>query len=207
MAEFDPKKANTNDWGVIGGGAAVLIASMLGWYGTSGGDIAGYSLNTSISGWSSGFLAVLGILLCIAAAAFTAYRVFAAAKLPDLPLTPNALVLALSGAGAVLILLRLITFDRRAVAGFSVGPKIGVFLALIGAAVMAYFAYRSFQTSGEKMAFDSSKMPKSAAATTAAPGVVPPPPAGFAPPPPAAAAAPSEHDGDDHSGHDHPHPH
>lgn len=214
MAEFDLKKASTTDRGVIGGGAVVLIASLFPWYGTSG-DLAGFAYNRSISGWSSGLLAVLGILLCIAAAGLVAYRVFGPGNTPDLPLSENAFPLALSGLGLVSILLRLLTFDRAGGGGFSVGPKIGVFLALIGAAAQAYFAYRAFKASGEKMAFDNTKMPKFAGPSAPPATGWAPPPASGAPAAPAAAsssapaappAAPQPHE-HDHGvdGHDHPH--
>lgn len=222
MAEFDPKKANNDDWGVIGGGAVVLVSSFLAWYGVSGEAIPGLRLNSSISGWDSKFLAVLGILLCTAAAAWVAYRVFGSGKTPDLPVGPNLLALILSGLGAILILLRLITFDRDSIPGYSIGPKYGVFLALAGAAVQSFFAFRSFKASGEQMAVDKTRMPGATSSTAAvgtgagsAPGGWTAPPVAQDAPPPAYDAPPAPmdtppmteppHAHDEHDGHDHPH--
>ncbi|HZG96087.1 MAG TPA: hypothetical protein VEZ46_15400 [Mycobacteriales bacterium] len=203
MAEFDPKKANNDDWGVIGGGAVVLISSFFAWYGTSGAG----AFDASASGWDSGFLALLAILLCTAAAAWVAFRVFGSGNAPDMPVGPNLLALVLAGVGAVFILLRLVTFERESVGPISVGPKFGVFIALLAAIAQAFFAWRLFKASGEQMAVDKSRMPSRPATAGAGPvdggqagyagppaGYAPPPapPAGYAPPPapPAGYAAP-----------------
>jgi hypothetical protein len=199
VAQFDAKKATNDDWGVIGGGAVVLVSSFLAWYGTSGGGI-----NVSASGWDSGFLAVLAILLCTAAAAWVAFRVFGSGNAPDMPVGPNLLALGMAGLGAVLILLRLLTFDRASAGGFSVGPKFGVYIALLAAIAQTFFAWRLFKTSGEQLAVDKSKMPSRPA--TAGAGAAPVdgghagyagPPAGYAPPPapPTGFAAPQANPG------------
>ena len=198
MAEFDPKKANNDDWGVIGGGAVVLISSFFAWYGTSGAG----AFDASASGWDSGFLALLAILLCTAAAAWVAFRVFGSGNAPDMPVGPNLLALVLAGVGAVFILLRLVTFERESVGPISVGPKFGVFIALLAAIAQAFFAWRLFKASGEQMAVDKSRMPSRPAAAGAGPvdgghAGYAGPPAGYAPPPapPAGYAAPQAHPG------------
>lgn len=206
MAEFDPKKVHKNDWGVIGGGAAVLIASFLPWFSLNLPDILGSSYDASRNGLNSGFLSWFAVLCAVAAAGIVGARIMGVV-LPKFQFGERTIVLALAGVAALFILLKLLL-------GFHGWDRgIGLILAVIGAVVQAFFAYTAFAASGERADIDRMRADRAAkaaatAATTATPGAVPPPPAGFAPPPPpAAAAAPHDHDGDDHSGHDHPHPH
>lgn len=149
MAAFDAKKVTTYDWGVIAGGAAVLVFSFFPWYGTSG-SVAGIGFSASRSGWDT-FLGILGVLLCVAAAVFVlATRAFAV-RSPDMPVGPSLLALALAGLGTLLIVIRLLTYDRASSGGFSVGPKIGIWLALLAAIIETASAFMLFRTSGEKL--------------------------------------------------------
>ncbi len=149
MASFDAKRYTTNDWGVIGGGALVLISSFLPWYGASS-----KFFSASVSGWSAGFTAWFSILLCIAAAAFVLARV-AGVNMPTMPMGPALLVLGLSGLALVLMVIRFLTLPKGGGgilgSGFSYGPRIGIFLALIGALVQVAAAVLSFRSSGERM--------------------------------------------------------
>lgn len=164
MATFDAKKVSTYDWAVIGGGAAVFIFSFLPWYGTSGSVAGlGISVNRSVSGWDS-FLGILGILLCVAAAGFVlATRAFAL-RSPQLPVGPALLAMGLAGLGTLFILIRLLSYDRQSLGGISLGPKIGVFLALLAAIVETAAAFMLFRASGEKV---SGTGPAAAAPPTA----------------------------------------
>ncbi len=149
MAAFDPKKYGTNDWGVIGGGVLVLISSVLPWYGASFGGIS-----TSDSGWGAGPTAILAILLCLAAAGFILARA-AGVAMPSMPVGPALLVLGLSGLALLLIVIRFLTLPKGGggILGstFSYGPRIGIFLALIGALIQVGSAVLAFRTSGERM--------------------------------------------------------
>lgn len=149
MAAFDAKKVTPYDWGVIGGGAAVLVFSLLPWYGSSG-SVAGIGFSASRSAWSYP-LAVLAVLLCVAAAGFVlATRAFGV-RSPDMPVAPSLLALGLAGLGTIFILLRLVSYDRASGGGISVGPKIGIWLALLAAIVETASAFMLFRTSGEKL--------------------------------------------------------
>jgi hypothetical protein len=175
MAQFDAKQVHTNDWGVMGGGLLVLISSFLAWYGYDSKSSFGH-FSASIGGWSAGFFAWFGILLCIAAAVIVALRVFSGPSI-NLPVTPALLALGLSGLAVLLFLLRWLTLPSGSGGGFGssfkYGARIGLFLALIGAIAQAVFAFLAFRASGEKMAFGNTG------------GAAPPAPGGYdAPPPP-----------------------
>ena len=64
MAQFDAKTVHKNDWGVIGGGAVVLVASFLTWFSV---NIAGF-ISVDRNGWNSGFFSWFGVLCAIVAA-------------------------------------------------------------------------------------------------------------------------------------------
>ncbi len=148
MPVISGRNVNTSDVGIVGGGAVLLISSFLPWYGASGG---GFS--ASVSGWSAGFTAWFSILLGIAVAGAVAARVFGDVRLPAAGGAGPALILTGVATFAVLlILLRLLTLPSGGgFTGFSYGPRIGLFLGLIGAAVEAVFGFLSFRTSGETL--------------------------------------------------------
>lgn len=203
MAQFDAKTVHKNDWGVIGGGAAVFIASFLPWY-----SLGPYDVN----GWDSKFLATMGILLAIAAAVIVGLRVYGV-DLPKLGIGWRTIVLGLAGLSAVFLILRFII--DPADGPISLDKGIGLFIAVIGSIVAAVFAYFAFSESGERADIDRMRAERAAnrpapaapaAVSDSAPAgyVAPPPapPAGYAAPP--AAAEPHDHDHGDHEGHDHP---
>jgi hypothetical protein len=176
LAEFDPKAVHRNDWGVIGGGVAVFVASFMRWFGF---DFAGM-FEVSRTGWNSGLLAWLGILCAVSAAAVVAALVIGAA-LPSLPLGWRSVVLALAAVATLCLVLTLgvgSTFQ-----GLSLGRSFGLFLALIAAIVQAVFAYLAFAASGETV--DLSKLGTRAGSGGAA---TPAPPTG---PPATGSAAPA----------------
>jgi hypothetical protein len=149
MATFDAKKVSTYDWGVIAAGAVVLITSFLPWYGSSG-KVAGFGFSATRSGWAT-FLGILAILLLVAAAGFVlATRAFAV-RAPQMPVGPAALVVGLAGLGTALLLIRLLSYDRASGGGISVGPKIGIFIALLAAIVETAMAYLLLRASGERI--------------------------------------------------------
>jgi hypothetical protein len=185
MAEFDVKQLKGNDRFIVGGGVLVFLASFFPWYGGSFSG-AGSSFSSSVRGWSAGGLAVLGILLCVAAAAFVVLTIMGTLKDVTLPTGPALLVAGASGLGAVFFLLRWITLPSGGVSGlagsYHYGPRIGLFLALGGAVVQAAFAVLSFRTSGETI--PGLGQPGG----TAVPPPPPPPPS--YPPPPVTPPAP-----------------
>lgn len=199
MAQFDAKTVHKNDWGVLGGGAVVLVASFLTWFSV---DVASV-ISVSRNGWNNGFLGWLGVLSAIVAAGIVAARVFGV-DLPKVALGWRTIVLALAGLGALCIVLKLL-FGFN---GWSRG--IGLFLAVIGAIVQVVFAYFAFAASGERADIDKMRADRAATKAAAAPVVPaapaagamtppPPPPSGYVPPAVDVTDAPHDHD------HDHPH--
>ena len=73
---FDPKTVKPNDWGVLGGAAAIFIVSLIPSYISY--DLGGVSfpgVPTGVNAWQS--YATLGLLFLFAAGVIVALRVFA----------------------------------------------------------------------------------------------------------------------------------
>jgi hypothetical protein len=166
MPGFDLKQISRNDQGILGAGILAFIASFLPFYGVSGGH--GF-VNYSVTAWHS--YGLLGLLFVFAAAVIVALRVFANVQLPKLPVGVTVLVTGLAGLGTLLLILRGFTYPSASGGGVSVGVKWGAYIVFIAGIAMTVFAFLSFRASGEKIAWDSSAMPKSA---PAAGGPVPP---------------------------------
>ena len=115
-------------------GLVFFIDSFLPWYGFS---IAGFG-GANISGWSSGGLAVLSILLAILAMAFAAVRVFGV-KLNLGSVNDGVVYLALGGGAFVFALLRFLTATHL--------TKYGLFIAIIAGGVLAFGGWQKFNAS------------------------------------------------------------
>jgi hypothetical protein len=109
-------------------------------------------LSASTNAWTG--YAVLGLLLIFAAAGITALRVFAAAKLPPLPIGPNLLVGGLAAIGTLLVILRGFTYPHGSALGASVGVMWGGYILMIAGIAVTVFAALNFRASGEKVAWD-----------------------------------------------------
>lgn len=125
-----------DDAGVLAGGAVVLLFSFVTWFG-SPLDIV------RVSGWSSGVVSLLAVLLAITAGAVVALRVFAGVTLPELPWGWSFLVLAAAGTATLLLVLKVLI-------GYSGWDRnLGLYLCLLGAAGQTVFAWLAFRASGE----------------------------------------------------------
>jgi hypothetical protein len=120
----------------------LLISLFLPWYGVSV-DVAGFSASTSGSGWEAlGFIDILLFLMSVAAIAVVAAR--AAGALPeDIP--APVILLGLGAFALLLVLYRIIDIpvDGNVPDEVDLSRKIGVFIALIGAAAVAYGGWRT----------------------------------------------------------------
>lgn len=141
MAQFDFKRLDKNDQGVIIAGAVVFVAGFLPWFGGLGG---------AIIGWSAGFTGFMSILLCLLAAVFVGLRA-AQVGMPKLPAGPALVALGLAGLGLLLMVIRFATLPRGSGFGLSYGPRFGLFLALIAAIAEVAFAFLAFRSSGETL--------------------------------------------------------
>jgi hypothetical protein len=188
MPGFDLKQIKRNDQGVIGAGILAFIASFLPFYGVSY-NFGGVHESASVNAWHS--WGIIGLLFVFVAAGIVAARVFANASLPTLPIGVSVLVLGLAGLGTLLLILRGITYPSASGLGGSVGVKWGGIVLFIFGAAETVFAFLTFKASGEKIAWDSSAMPKSAP-SAGGPGQPVPPaaPYGNAQPYGSAPAAP-----------------
>jgi hypothetical protein len=191
MPGFDVKQIKRNDQVILGAGILFLLLSFFApFYGVSYHGAGGFGGSASVTAWHSyGFLAVLLIIIAVA---IVAYRVFANGSLPALPIGPNLLVVAVSGLGTLLLLLRGFTYKSASGGGYSVGLKWGAWVLYILAIAVVVGAVLNLMGSGEKVAWDPTAMNKGGGSATG--GVVPPaapyPPQGAAPSYPPAADYP-----------------
>jgi hypothetical protein len=138
---MDTSRLTTGDIVAGVGGVVLLISLWLPWYEASV-SVAGFSASGSASGWESmGFIDILLFLIAIAVIALVAAR--ATGQLPAE--VPAAVVLVGLGALAVLLVLyRIIDIPAEDVPDqVDLSRKVGVFVALIGAAAAAYGGWRT----------------------------------------------------------------
>jgi hypothetical protein len=164
MPGFDLKQINRNDQGIVGAGIVAFIASFLPFWGVSSSG-SGFHYSASVNAWHS--WGILGLLFVFVAAGIVAARVLGNKNLPKLPVGVNVLVAGLAGLGTLLLILRGFTYPHASVPGGSYGVKWGGYVLFIVGIVETVFAFMNFKASGEKIAWDSSAIPKSAPAGTA----------------------------------------
>jgi hypothetical protein len=191
------EKTTTGRLIAAGGGLLLIISLFLSWYGINVGGAAGQfttGLDTSANGWQSldiGDLVFLIVgLLAIAPAAFDIFDLEI-----ELPFDVGFVALVGGIISVLWIILRILDkpgpdIPDNAVVDVSVGLKIGIFLALIGAALVVFGGLRQTQEEDAGTTFtDPVSGQQYAAPAAPAPGVpqqAPPPqapPAPQAPPP------------------------
>ena len=142
VAPMDTSKLTTGDIIAGVGGIVLLISLFLPWYGVSV-DVAGFSASESGSGWDAlGFIDILLFLIAVAAIAIVAAR--AAGALPeDLP--APVILLALGALAILLVLYRIIDIpvEGDVPEQVDLSRKVGIFIALIGSAAIAYGGWRT----------------------------------------------------------------
>lgn len=136
---MDFSKFKTNDWLVIGGGAAVLIFTFLKWWKV---DTGFGTFGTT--GFDHFFTGIVPWILIVATAALTFLSASGIFKLPATMPAP-LIFLGATALGALLILLNLLTSPGIP---SGVDRGIGLFITLIGAIVATVGAVRGFQASG-----------------------------------------------------------
>jgi hypothetical protein len=142
VARMDRSRLTTGDIVAGVGGIVLLISLFLPWYGVSV-DIAGFSASESGSGWEAlGFIDILLFLISIAAIGIVAAR--AAGVLPaDVP--APVILLGLGALAVLLVLFRIIDIPVEGDIPDEVdlSRKVGIFIALIGAAAVTYGGWRT----------------------------------------------------------------
>lgn len=142
---MDLNKLTTADKLIVGGGLAYLIFMFLPWYGI---DIP-FGGSYDNKGWDYLLGGVLPLILILVMAAQVLIRAFSPdTKLPDLPIPWSQVHLFAGVAVAVILLLRTIigSDDVGSIdVGVDLDRKIGLFLALIAAIVVAVGGYLKSQ--------------------------------------------------------------
>jgi hypothetical protein len=159
---MDTSRLTPGDISAGVGGIVLLVSLWLNWYGVSV-NVRGFSASSSASGWE--VLTTIDIILfLIALAAIVLVATKAAGALPpDVPV--STVLLALGALAVLLVLFRII--DTPAPSDLpdeiDVDRKIGIFLALIGAAGIVYGGWRSNEESVGTRAAATSPPPPPAA--------------------------------------------
>jgi hypothetical protein len=148
MESSDFRQLARNDQGVLAAGVLAFIASFFPYYGASV-SAGGFHGSTSTSAWHS--YATLAILLVMAATVVAAVQVFARDSLPQIGMSWNFIVLALSAVGTLLLIIRSFTLDHGDIGGFSYGLKWGAYVLMILCLVQTVFAFLRMRTAGEAM--------------------------------------------------------
>ena len=115
-------------------GLLFFVDSFLPWYGFRF-SVLGRGIGANFSGWNSGGLAVIAILLGIAATALAVVEVTGAVDASKMP--TGTVSLALAGGAFVFTVLRLVTQVHI--------TKYGLYFGIVLSGVMAYAAYQKFQ--------------------------------------------------------------
>jgi len=145
---FDAKKLSRLDWAIVGGAGVAFLAAFLPWWGYSGPL---HIYGASVMGWSAGFTAWLGSILLSAAGVYLLLK-RAEVSLPSLPVGPAVIVAGASALGLVLVILRWLTLPRvRGGLAGSVGPRFGIWLAMLAGIVELVGAVLEFRESGESL--------------------------------------------------------
>ena len=121
---MDFSKLSANQQLTIGAAGAMFIIAFLPWFGRRG--------VLSISGWSSGFSAVIGIVLIVAAATILLMEAMDRAPVDS----PAEIAFYVAAAGFALIVYRFIF-------GWGPGRRFGLFLGLLAAAVAAWGSFQN----------------------------------------------------------------
>ncbi len=119
-----------------GGGVLLLVASFLPWYSVSLGAFG----SVSAKAWDAGFLAWGGVLLGIAGAVVLVLKAMGRSDVQAGGLASEQIALILGAASLLLIVLRLLT-ESSAV-------SFGLFLGIVGAALVAYGAFTQMKAAG-----------------------------------------------------------
>jgi hypothetical protein len=142
VARMDTSRLTTGDIIAGVGGVVLLISLFLPWYGVSV-DVAGFSASESGSGWEVlGFIDILLFLISITAIGMVVAK--AAGALPaDVP--AGVVLLGLGALAVLLVIYRIIDIPTEGdvPAEVDLSRKVGIFIALAGAAAITYGGWRT----------------------------------------------------------------
>jgi hypothetical protein len=147
---MDTSRLTTGDIVAGVGGVVLLVSLFLPWYGVSV-SASGFSASATGTGWEAlGFIDILLFLVSLAAIAIVAAK--ASGNLsPDVP--APVVLLGLGALAVLLVIYRIIDIPAGDVPdGVDLSRKLGVFIALIGAAAVAYGGWRTNEESPGRVA-------------------------------------------------------
>jgi predicted negative regulator of RcsB-dependent stress response len=152
MAVIGGRNVGTNDLVVMGAGGLLFIDSFLPWWGVSFKGLDGFGgASGSLSAWHfSG--AWIPVLLVLAVAGLTAFRVFGGQSLPSVAngaVTWNFITTAVSALAAFIILIRWLTYPSFA--HTNAGGRFGTYIGLALAIVQAVYGYMNISAAGERL--------------------------------------------------------
>jgi hypothetical protein len=159
MDQNDIKNLSTNDKVFLGSGILLFILSLfLPYYGYSydGPDIPGVGSvggSDSTSAWHS--WGTFALILMLLALVIGAIIIFSRSTLPEIPVSWNIVVLALSAIGALIFIIRSFTYESGDAGGFSYGLKWGAYVLMVLALVQAVFSYLRTKDAGDAMPWDN----------------------------------------------------
>jgi len=145
---FDVKRLSTLDRAIAGAAIVAFVAAFLPWWGYDG---PGGFYSASVSGWNAGFTAWAGSILLTLTGVYVVLRK-SDVKLPDLPAGPAVVAAGAAALGLLLVVIRWLTMPSvdAGVAG-SIGPKFGIWVAIIAGIVEVVAAVMAFRASGEAL--------------------------------------------------------
>jgi len=147
---MDTSRLTTGDIVAGVGGVVLLVSLFLPCYGVSV-SASGFSASATGTGWEAlGFIDILLFLVSLAAMAIVAAK--ASGNLsPDVP--APVVLLGLGALAVLLVIYRIIDIPAGDVPdGVDLSRKLGVFIALIGAAAVAYGGWRTNEESPGRVA-------------------------------------------------------
>ena len=127
---MDLSKISKNDWIVVGGFVLLFIGTVAPWYGISVKWAGQTVASASVNGWHGSYLGWLDFFLCLAAAIVVVRKAISGLSF-ELPVTDAMVAMGAGGLSFLLVLIRL--FVKPDLTGL----RWGIFVALIGAAVVA----------------------------------------------------------------------
>ena len=149
------EQLNTVDRVIAGAALVAFITLFLPWYGVSVGGV-------DVSG-SGGVTGSIGALLLTAGGVLTVYRKAGGALHSGRHAAPSLVVVVLAALGLLLVIVRWITLPRYHAGGVgfshSVGPRYGLYVALLAGIVETVAAVMAMRTPGEQAPWDQSAEP------------------------------------------------
>jgi hypothetical protein len=141
----DLSKLSLSDKIIAGSGLVLLIASFLPWF-----TFSAFGVSASQSGWDYFFTGIVPVLIGLVMVGWIVGTKLAEVDLPELPIPEGLMLLAMGGAAALLVVLRLL-IGAGDDPGDVLDRSFGLFLAVLAAIGLAAGAFLKFQEDGGEL--------------------------------------------------------